>query len=251
MAAGQAAIEVRDLHETAELLEAVDLQKKIWGFDDIDMLPPRMFVVARKIGGQIFGAYDGSRLVGFCLAIPGLKGDGSFYLHSHMMGVLPEYQNRGIGRKLKMAQRRDALDRSIGLVEWTFDPLEIKNSHFNIVRLGAVMRRFVPNQYGTTSSPLHGGLPTDRLVAEWFVSSPRVRALLDEGRPPADAIQARIEVPAQIGEWKTGDPKRAREAQARIREQFLDLLGKDLAVLSYEMTPQAGVFLLGPAGGLE
>jgi len=247
VAASQEAIEtqVRPLVDTADLLEAVRLQKIIWGFDDIDLLPPRMFVVANKVGGQIFGTFDGDKMVGFCLAIPGLKAGGKFYLHSHMMGVLEPYQNRGIGRQLKLAQRQEALERGIDLVEWTFDPLEIKNSHFNIERLGAIVRRYVPNQYGISSSPLHGDLPTDRCVAEWWISSPRVRALLDEKRPQPFLVEARVEVPQEIGALKKNDAARAREIQTQIRGEFDRLLSQGLAVVGYEITPTSGAFLLG------
>ena len=248
MATGQetVTVEVRAITETPDLLEAVRLQKLIWGFSDVDLMPPRLFVVANKIGGQVFGAFDGRRMVGFCVAIPGIKAGGVYYLHSHMMGVIEEYQNRGIGRALKVAQRKDALERGIELVEWTFDPLEIKNSHFNIERLGAVVRRFVPNQYGISSSPLHGGLPTDRCVAEWWIRSPRVRAVFDERRPLPVLIEGRIDVPQEIGELKKTNPARAREIQARIREGFEYWLSKGLAVVGYEITPQAGAFLMGP-----
>ena len=94
------------------------------------------------------------RMIAFCLAIPGLKPGGKPYLHSHMLGVLPEYRNAGIGRQLKLRQRDDALARGIDLIEWTFDPLEIKNAYFNVERLGAIVRRYVRNQYGTTSAAL-------------------------------------------------------------------------------------------------
>ncbi len=90
-----------------------------------------------------------------------------------MLGVVDDYRNAGVGRRLKLAQREEALARGIDLVEWTFDPLEIKNAFFNIERLGAIVRRYVQNQYGITASPLHGGLPTDRCVAEWWLRSPR------------------------------------------------------------------------------
>src|SRR5260370_14480199 len=153
-------IEVRPLTAHAEFSEAVRLQQEIWGFEEIELLPLRLFVVATKVGGQAFGAFDGKRMVGFCLAIPGVKPGAKSYIHSHMLGVLPEYQNSGVGRKLKLAQREEALARGIDLIEWTFDPLEIKNAYFNTERLGAVVRRYVLNQYGTTSSHLHGGLPT-------------------------------------------------------------------------------------------
>ena len=102
-----------------------------------------------------------------------------------MLGVLPEYRDAGVGRMLKLEQREDALARGIELIEWTFDPLEIKNAYFNMERLGAIVRRYVRNQYGTTTSHLHGGLPTDRCIAEWWIASRRVKAILDG--QPADA----------------------------------------------------------------
>src|SRR5579871_371319 len=127
-------IEVRALSAHDQLREAVRLQQEIWGFADLDLIPPRMFVVAAKIGGQVFGAFDSQRMIAFLIAIPGLRADSKSYLHSHMLGVLPEYRDRGVGRMLKLAQRDDALSRGIDLIEWTFDPLELKNAFFNIER---------------------------------------------------------------------------------------------------------------------
>src|SRR5579859_7836312 len=117
-------IETRALTIHAEFNDAVRLQQEIWGFKDVELLPLRLFVVATKIGGQAFGAFDGKRMVGFCLAIPGLKAGGKSYLHSHMLGVLPEYRDAKVGKRLKLAQRDEALSRGIDLIEWTFDPLE-------------------------------------------------------------------------------------------------------------------------------
>ena len=130
-------VEIRKLTKHEELAGSVRLQKEIWGFEDIELLPLRLFVVAEKIGGQVLGAFDGDKMVAFCLGIPGLKPGGHYYLHSHMLGVLPEYRNTGLGRQLKLRQRSDALERGIALIEWTFDPLEIKNAFFNIERLGS------------------------------------------------------------------------------------------------------------------
>src|SRR5919107_5118523 len=124
-------IEIRPLTAHSDLVEAVRLQKEIWGFQDIELLPVRLFVVATKVGGQVFGAFDGSRMIGFLLAIPGVKPGGLSYLHSHMMGVLPQYRDRGVGRMLKEQQKADAVSRGISLIEWTFDPLELKNAFFN------------------------------------------------------------------------------------------------------------------------
>jgi predicted GNAT superfamily acetyltransferase len=247
MAAGQASqvIEIRALTEHTQFQEAVQLQQEIWGFTDIELLPVRLFVVATKVGGQAFGAYDGRRMVGFCLAIPGLKAGGGYYLHSHMLGVRPEYRNAGVGRLLKLEQRKDALERGIPLVEWTFDPLEIKNAYFNMERLGAIVRRYLPNQYGTTTSPLHGGLPTDRLVAEWWIASPRAFSIV-EGQPfQRPLVQARMPVPSDIADLRVRDPKRAREIQAALGEQFKEHFARGLAVIGFEKTPESGVYLVG------
>ena len=164
-------ISVRHCHGIEEFKVCFDLQQSTWGKSDID-IPVPMFAVAAETGGQVLGAFDGDRMVGFTLAIAGWR-DGHAFLHSHMTAVLEDYRDRGIGRCLKLFQRDDALARGIGLVEWTFDPLEVKNAYFNLMRLGAIARRYLPNVYGVTSSPLHGGIPTDRLVAEWWLASPR------------------------------------------------------------------------------
>jgi predicted GNAT superfamily acetyltransferase len=239
-------LEVRALTEHAQFVEAVALQKTIWGFAEIELLPVRLFVVASKIGGQIFGAYDGDRMVAFLLAIPGLKAGGKSYLHSHMMGVLSEYRNAGIGRMLKLRQREEAIERGIELIEWTFDPLEIKNAFFNIERLGAVVRRYVLNQYGTTTSTLHGGLPTDRCVAEWYISSARVGSLLTTGAFERPAEAARIRVPAAIDTWRKTEPARARETQAAVSEAFQKHFREGLAVVGFERGEDAGTYILGP-----
>ena len=228
-------IDVRELHDRDELAEAVRLQQQIWGFEDVDLLPLRLFIVATKIGGNVLGAFDGERMIGFALAIPGVKPGGASYWHSHMMGVTEAYRNKGVGRMLKMRQKQDALARGIRLIEWTFDPLELKNAHFNIERLGAIIRRYVLNQYGTTTSHLHGGLPTDRCVAEWH---------LDRDIPRLD-IAARIPVPHEIAELRRTDPHRARDIQAGVSRQFLEHFARGLAVLRFERTASHGTYLLG------
>ena len=253
MAASQARplIEVRALAEIAEYEEVVRLQKEIWGFSDVDALPVRLFIVARKVGGQIFGAFDGLRLIGFCVALPAIQAGGGMYLHSNMLGVEEAYRNAGVGRMLKLAQRDDALARGIGLIEWTFDPLEMKNAHFNVERLGAVVKRYLLNSYGVTSSGLHGGLPTDRCVAEWHLASAWVKGKLADtplSRPP---VEARIEVPNEIGEMKKTDPARAREIQRRVSDEFLGLLRQGLTVIGVEKGADSGWYLLGRWNELE
>lgn len=237
-------IETRSLSTQADLNEAVRLQREIWGFEEIELLPVRLFVVATKVGGQVFGAFDEQRMVGFLLAIPGVKPGGLSYLHSHMMGVLPEYQNRGVGRMLKLQQRTEALQRDVTLVEWTFDPLELKNAFFNIERLGAIVRRYVLNQYGTSSSYLHSGLPTDRCVAEWCIAEGRVALALQGEKPHIDTELA-IEVPAAIKDMRLNDPRSAREIQRRVSEEFLSAFDDGLAVVAFESGATVGRYLLG------
>src|SRR5207253_10578786 len=158
-------------------------------------------VVADKVGGQVMGAFDGTEMVGFALSVPGTR-SGHVYLHSHMLAVRKDHRNGGLGRRLKMLQREEALARGIELIEWTFDPLEIKNAYLNIEKLGAIARRYTINQYGITTSPLQGGLPTDRLIAEWWLKSKRVKKLLIDGSVPRTEAVIRIPVPAAIYEWK-------------------------------------------------
>jgi predicted GNAT superfamily acetyltransferase len=244
---GTEQITIRKCDGMDELNACVTLQKEVWNFDDVDLIPLRMFVVSQKIGGQVIGAFDGSTLVGFAFSIPGSR-SGHAYLHSHMLAVRESYRNYGLGRRLKLAQRDDAIEHGVELLEWTFDPLEIKNAHLNLARLGAIARRYSVNHYGHSSSPLQGGLPTDRLVAEWWLKSKRVTNLLDKKQPPQFPVEMKIEVPAQIYAWKASaaDRHKAAEVQKRNREQFLPAFSRGLAVLGYERDAQDnGTFLLG------
>lgn len=244
---GAEQITIRKCDGIDELNACVTLQKEVWKFDDVDLIPLRMFVVSQKIGGQVIGAFDGSELVGFAFSIPGSR-SGHAYLHSHMLAVRESYRNYGLGRRLKLAQRDDAIAHGVELLEWTFDPLEIKNAHLNLARLGAIARRYSVNHYGHSSSPLQGGLPTDRLVAEWWLKSKRVVNLLDKKQPPQFPVELRIEVPAQVYAWKASaaDRHKAADVQKRNREQFLTAFSRGLAVLGYERDAKDnGAFLLG------
>ena len=239
-------IRIRMLEEAPEMGVCVKLQQRIWGYAPIDSVPDQIFVVAKKTGGQVMTAYDGDTPVGFALAFAARR-DGLGYLHSHMVGVLNEYQNRGVGRLLKLAQRDDALKRGIGLIEWTFDPLQLKNAHFNIERLGAIVRHYLPNLYGRTSSPLHAGLPTDRLVAEWWVRSQRVEEVLGgRARRPMGADCERIAIPARIRGICRDEPLLAEKIQTNVREQFLKNIANGRAAVGFEFNEGQGTYLLEP-----
>jgi predicted GNAT superfamily acetyltransferase len=245
VAGSEAVIRIRQLFSLAEFEDVLRLQKTIWEFADIELLPLRFLVVVSKVGGHVFGAYDGEEMIGFCFAIPGVKTGGRPYLHSHMLGVLPKYHNAGIGRRLKLVQREEALSRGITLMEWTFDPLELKNAFFNVERLGAIVRRYSPNQYGVTASPLHGGLPTDRCIAEWHLDSPRV-AEATAGKPVAHKAVERIAYPADIARIRAEDQSCAREIQRANGEKFLEAFARGLAVTGFERSDAHGAYLLEP-----
>jgi predicted GNAT superfamily acetyltransferase len=181
-------------------------------------------------------------MVGYLLALAGLKPDGRPYLHSHQLAVLPEFRRQGVGKLLKWRQRQEARDRGIELVEWTFDPLEINNAWLNINRLGAVVRQFRPNFYGKTSSRLHGALPTDRCIAEWWVASDRVERAL-AGQIPMPRVEAAVAVPSRAVGVGAPDSAAASRIQQRVREEFLLLLGRGLTVTGFQRTEQGGMYL--------
>jgi predicted GNAT superfamily acetyltransferase len=232
-------IEIRKVVSIPEMEACVQLQQSVWQFQDLDIIPRRMFAVANAVGGQALGAWDGARLIGYALAIPGIR-DGHPYFHSHMLAVAPEYRNRGVGKMLKTAQRDDALTRGIELIEWTFDPLEIKNAFFNIEKLGAIVRRYTPDFYGASTSPLHGNLPTDRLHAEWWLNSARVRSLIAGNGLPNSPIQSTITVTyTHVGSGDTlhPPPTLALESLLKLRREFSAAFSAGLAVLRFQNLP--------------
>lgn len=238
-----AEIEVRMCSDFAEYQQCVRMQEVVWGKDLV--VGTSMFVVAHHTGGQVIGAFDGQVMVGFTMALAGAR-QGKPFLHSHMTAVLEEYRDRGVGRRLKLFQRQEALKRGIGLVEWTFDPLELKNAYFNLVRLGAVARRLIPNCYGVTDSPLHAGLPTDRLVAEWWLDSERVKNILADSPLPTKGPVARISLPADLGQIKSRDRDAGARIQSAAREQFQKYFRSGCVATSLETRGETTDYILEP-----
>ena len=237
-------LSIRKCVSLDEFQACVELQREIWQEADLEVEPSTMFVVAAQTGGQVLGAFAGKTLVGYTLALAALRNSGA-YLHSHMTGVLAGYRDRGVGRMLKLFQREEALSRDIRLIEWTFDPLEMRNAHFNLNRLGAVARRYLPNLYGITTSPLHRGLATDRLVAEWYLDSPRVMAAMNnELASPLSALT--IEVPSTLEDWKSGDLAGVQSAQAVVREKFAEGFARGYAAVAVTKTANGSAYQLAP-----
>jgi predicted GNAT superfamily acetyltransferase len=256
--AGSRQVEIRHCSRIQEFEDCVRVQRRVWGEELA--VPATMIIAVHHAGGQILGAFDGENLVGCTVAfvgarqVPALSGSAqrveTQFLHSHIAAVLPEFRDQGIGRSLKLFQRRDAMKRGIDLIEWTFDPLELKNAHFNLVRLGAVMRRFIPNCYGVTPSALHSGIPTDRLVAEWWLASERVKSILADDPMPSKSKIARIPLPADISELKSHDRDGALRTQSEIGEQFQKWFSQGYAVTGVEKRGATVDYLLEPTDAI-
>jgi len=241
-----------------EFEACVRLQIEIWGYDESDVTPRKTFMLAQKIGGQVIGAFDtefdaesGQKLVGFAMSLPGIKQTQNGpqpYLHSHMLAVRPSHRKRGLGAQLKWEQRREALSRGIRHMEWTFDPLVVSNAFLNIHRLGAISSAYLVDFYGVSSSRLQGGLPTDRLLAEWELDSPRVGAILERRPAATQSIQDRILVPAPIDRWKASESShpKALAVQLEIRQKFQAAFSRGLAVLGFSRDAEGnGVYQMG------
>lgn len=241
-----AGIEVRLCHTLAEYEDCLRLEQITWGTGIL--VPTAIFVVAQETGGQIIGAFDKKEMIGFTMALAAIH-EGRPSLHSHMTAVLEPYRDKGVGRALKLFQRQEALSRGIHLVEWTYDPLELKNARFNIMRLGAIIRRQIPNCYGITDSPLHKGMPTDRLVAEWWLDSPRVNRIVSaktSGESNAYAHATRISIPNNISDLRTSNKEAAEKIQTQIREQFESNFASKMVVTAIDSNPTTTDYILQP-----
>jgi predicted GNAT superfamily acetyltransferase len=238
-------IKIRKCERLEEFHRCVEIEREVWGESDLETEPYVTFVLANQTGGHVLGAFDGELMVGFTMAVAGLR-NGQAYLHSHMTGVIASHRNRGVGQMLKLYQREEALGRGLRRIEWTFDPLETRNAHFNFNRLGAIARKFITNFYGVTTSPLHRGLPTHRLLVEWELDSRRVVAAIQElTRDPVEA-PAKIRLPAELEKWKKTSDARLGEVQARMREEFLGWFAKGYAVTGVRFAAGGVEYCLAP-----
>jgi predicted GNAT superfamily acetyltransferase len=237
---------IRPLATFAEREECVKLQEAIWGNGFVDSVPSSILMIAQETGGVASGAFRGDRLIGFVFGITGIR-DGRRIHWSDMLAVLPEYRDQGLGHRLKLHQRELLLGHGVERVLWTFDPLVARNAFLNLRRLGAVARTYKRDLYGRSTSPLHAGIGTDRLLAEWWIGSPRVRQSLagerpaprglggvllnppgtaaDRARPGEELREPRgdallIAVPADIQELKTHAPDLALAWRENVRAAF-------------------------------
>ena len=231
-------ITIRPCQSHQDLEACVGIQRQAWGFDDVDLTPTAIFVVAQHTGGHTLIAFEGEKPIGFTLAFSAAH-NGCAYWHSHMVAVVPEYQNHGVGRMLKQRQREDALRAGISRIEWTYDPLELRNANLNIGGLGAVVRRYIPNCYGSRAGLMDTGLPTDRFVCEWRIAGSQPRRNFSP-----DAI--RIPLPSDLPELKKSDLSRVLGIQRELGERCTDLFARNYAVTGFLRGPEFCEYVLEP-----
>lgn len=230
---------IRPAERHADLHACIGLQRAVWGLEELDVVPSHQLQTAHEWGGQVLVAEEGGRIIGFCYGFGGRQ-YGRPALLSHMLAVLPEYRGQGVGAELKLAQGRWARANGYALITWTYDPLEAVNANLNVGRLGGIVRQYLVNHYGEMTDGLNRGLPSDRLLLEWHLASPRVAALLDGAAPPPPPAPAlRCAVPVGFQQIKREEPGAALAWRLRVREELTRAFAEGYAVTSFTSEGQA------------
>jgi len=235
-------IRIRPCTALEEFSRCVELQRLLWDTPERDLVPKEIFVVARMVGGHLLGAFEAAELIGFTLASPGFR-PGQNYLYAHMTGILPAREG-DVRQRLRLAQREEALTRGFELMEWTFDPLAMEEAHFNLDGLGVVVRRLEHGPYGDSMSRGPTAPSAARLVAEWWLQTPRVEAILSGRRPQVATGAPRVSVPVGVGTLREIDRAEAEKVQAKVERQLAGWLEKGYAIVGFERGPEAGTYLL-------
>ncbi len=264
-------IHIRDLTTIADFRKVVELEHAIWGYtDSLDVVTVPVFIFTVKRGAVLIGAFDrDDRMVGFAYAVVGMK-HGQPMLWSHMTGVLPEYRG-GLGYRLKLEQRSRALAQGYTLIEWTFDPMQAMNAHFNFAKLGGVVEEYAENFYGESTSALHRGTPTDRVIVSWRIAEPHVVRRLDQTpglharshdvaqAPVANATTVHgawrdveiidlgiderrlwIEIPTGFTQMQQEAPERALQWRLQVRQMFQAYFAKGYRAVDFVLQREAG-----------
>lgn len=247
-------ITYRDLTTLDDCAAVVDLERRIWGPDYDDVVPTPILTVTAMRGAILIGAYADHRLVGFVYSLPGLK-DNKPMQWSHMLGVVDEFRNDGIGHHLKMLQRERALQQGLDLIEWTYDPMQALNAHLNLTKLGVVIDEYEENVYGESKSPLHRGNPTDRFVAQWFIREPKPvtdwsgAVCVNRGTHAdlqIDAPKVTVEIPMGFTEMITAAPDLALAWRMATRLIFTTYFSRAYRAVDFSLDRAArkGSYLL-------
>jgi len=243
-------MEIRQVRSIEEYDACVRLQREVFGLPDLEISPRRHLIVSEQAGGWTLGAFADGKLVGFVHHLAAVH-ENEIFGYSHMMAVAAEFQNQGVGTRLKWAQRERALREGRTFIKWTFEPVRARNAHFNLNRLGVVVKAYAVNFYGTdyatnpterASGPL--GLDSDRLFASWELRSPRVDALADGGEYSVGQPEVTIEIPTDFSALLKSNPEAAKQESLRIREEFLRAFSAGLVCRAFERDEQRPRYLL-------
>ena len=243
-------VEIRQVRTIEEYDACVHLQRDVFGLPDLEISPRRHLIVSEQAGGWTLGAFVGSRLVGFVHHLAAVRGHEIFG-YSHMMAVAADVQNKGVGAQLKWAQRARALSEGRDFIKWTFEPVRARNAHFNLNRLGVVVRSYAVNFYGTdygtnpaerAAGPL--GMDSDRLFAFWELKSARVEAFAERREVSVGEPEGVIEIPNDFAGLLKSDPAAAKAEALRIREEFLRAFSAGLVCRAFERDEQRPKYLL-------
>jgi predicted GNAT superfamily acetyltransferase len=237
----QTEIEIRDCTTFAEYDKCIQLQREAFALPDLEISPRRHLIVTRRAGGWTLGAFVGDEMVGFVHHMIAVRAENEIIGYSHMMAVAKSYQNKGVGAKLKWAQRARALSEGRNFIKWTWDPMQARNAHFNLNRLGVVVRSYGVNFYGTDYSTTpheterSAHLDSDRLFADWQLDSRRVEQLAAGNAPDRDsAPDATIEIPTDWSALIAHDAPAARREQLRVRDEFQQAFAAGLICAGFE-----------------
>ena len=247
--AAGAGVEIREVSTIEEYNACVQLQREAFGLPDLEISPRRHLIVSHHAGGWTLGAFADGKLIGFVLHLAAVKGDNIFG-YSHMMAVAAEYQNQGVGAQLKWAQRARALSEGRDFIKWTFEPMRARNAHFNLNRLGVVIREYAVNFYGTdyVSNPAEKGsgakgMDSDRLFASWELRDPRVEAFSQRKSYELGEPETTIEIPGDFPALLKSDPNKAKSETRRVREEFLQALSAGLVCRAFDRSAERPRYL--------
>jgi predicted GNAT superfamily acetyltransferase len=245
-------IVVRECSSIDELDRCVLLQREVFGLPDLEISPRRHLIVSRQAGGWTLGAFSNERLVGFVHHLAAVRPTGEIFGYSHMMAVALDYQNKGVGAQLKWSQRRRAIEEGREFIKWTWDPMQARNAHFNLNRLGVTVGSYATNFYGTdyvTSLTVPAdqapGIDSDRLFAEWKLKSPRVEACAaresgEMSAPPETGIV----IPPNWSALMKSDPIAAKHELERVRGEFDHAFAAGLICAGFERSTEQPRYLL-------
>jgi predicted GNAT superfamily acetyltransferase len=242
-------VAIRECISVEDFNQCVDLERSVWHDDDVGIMPIRLYMISKSCNAPTIGAFDNAgKLVGFVHTSLALIGRHVVY-HSHLAAVIEGLRHRDIGYRMKLAQRERALQAGIPLIIWTFDPLQSRNAHLNINKLGAVIRRYEVNYYSPgISSVFDSNVPADRIFAEWWLSSPRVESAL--GGSPVDVKEetGSVEIPEEINTVRDSSPEEHLDWRIRVREGFQLAFSRGDIVLGFarDREGQKSRYIFGP-----